>query len=433
MSGLGTVTLGTIEDTSPTFSFDESVGCMLFDYGLNPNAFDNYPVLQQNFGDEQLQEIGSMEEALQLGLSNNGFMNGVPYYHLSKFFSYAGNGAKVYVVFAKCVENYKPNYNVLEAIQRAANGKIFQLGLWTEYSLWERSVDGNYQFTSLLTEIQSKVNDMVTNHLFPMNIIVNAGVSILKDDMSQIKELDYNKIPDATQLNLHNISVVLGQNGTDEIHTNQMKNVNYAPFGLLGYAMACLYLAPAEMSIGYVKEFDLNKNDDLLSPELGFGKIIPGGSSHFTLMEEINRVRKNIIAQKGYIIPISYQAKEQQVFFCNDQTLSDGDYKSIANNRVMGKCRRVIYATTIQNVRNDVTVDSSGQIDSVSAAQITSKIISNIDLVLVNEQGQSQIQGRNFSVDSNGEFLNTDEITIYASIIPASSSSVINMKDSYPI
>lgn len=435
MSGLSSVTLTTVKKDIDTFSFDESISCMLFDYGLRPDAFDNYPLLKQSFGDNQVVLINNLKEAGDFGLVDNDFMNGVPYYHISKFYNYIGTDAPIYIVFSKCVTNYMPDYKILEDIQRQTNGKIFQVGIWTEYNLWKKNTDGSYGFTSLLANIQYNTNELNNFDSFPMSVVLNAGTSILENDNSQEKVVDYNMLPDASSLDFRYISVVLGQNGTDNIHNRQLKNVNYAPFGLLGYCMACLYLAPAEMSIAFVKDFDLNKNDDLLSPELGFGKISLSGNSQFTLMETINKVRKNIICQKGYIIPIGYQAKEGQVYLCNDQTLTLGDYRSIANNRVMGKCRRAIKYALLRHVNSDVAVDpSTGLIDSVDASSIVSDILKSIDSVMANKQGQQQIQGRSVSIDEeNSDVINDRTLSISASIIPAGSSEIINMKDSYEI
>lgn len=435
MSGLSSVTLTTVKRDTSAFSFDESISCMLFDYGLRPNAFDNFPLLKQSFGDNQVVLINNLQEASELGLGDNEFMNGVPFYHLSKFYSYVDADAPIYIVFSKCVTNYMPDYSILEDIQRQTNGKIFQIGIWTEYNLWKKNDEGSYDFTSLLSNIQHNVNELNNFNSFTMSVVLNAGTAILENDNSQEKIVDYNMLPDATFLDFRYVSVVLGQNGTDDIHNRQLKNVNYTPFGILGYCMACLYLAPAEMSIAFVKNFDLNKNDDLLSPELGFGKISLNGKSQFTLMEAINKIRKNLICQKGYIIPVGYQAKEDQVYFCNDQTLTLGDYQSIANNRIMNKCRRAIKYALLKYINSDVAVDpSTGIIDAVTSSKIVSDIIKSIDSVMVNKQGQQQIQGRSVSIDGgNSDVINARTLLISASIIPSGSSDIINMKDSYDI
>lgn len=434
MSGLSTVTLTTTQKQPNTFSYDESVSCMLFDYGLRPNAFDNYPLLKQSFGNDQIVLVNNLDEAKGLGLIDNEFMNGVPYYHLSKFYNYIGENAPIYIVFAKCVKDYKPSYKIFENIQRETNGKVFQIGIWTEYNLWKKNPDETYGFTELLSTIQNDMEELNDYGSFPMSVVLNAGTAILEGDISSNKNIDYTKLPDALSLDYRYISVLLGQNGTQEIHNRQMNNVNYTPFGLLGYCMACLYLAPAEMSVAYVKNFDINKNDDLLNPELGFGTISLNGKSSFTPMAEINRVRKNIICQNGYIIPIGYQAKEGQVYFSNDQTLSFGDYNCIANNRIISKCRRAIKFTMLQKIKSDVFIDiSTGQINAAEISALESLVMKNIDNIMVNSQGQQQIQGRKITITEDSNILETDKLVVKGSFIPAGASEIINMEDSFEI
>lgn len=62
--------------------------------------------------------------------------------------------------------------------------------------------------------------------------------------------------------------------------------------------MAALCLASAEMSIAYVGKFDLNKNDDIINPELGFGNNAFRTINDNNLMSSINRIRQNVLSQK---------------------------------------------------------------------------------------------------------------------------------------
>ena len=53
---------------------------------------------------------------------------------------------------------------------------------------------------------------------------------------------------------------------------------------------------------------------------------------------------------------------------------------------------------------------------------------------MVNKQSQQQIQGRSVSIDEeNSDVINDRTLSVSASIIPAGSSEIINMKDSYEI
>ena len=95
----------------------------------------------------------------------------------------------------------------------------------------------------------------------------------------------------------------------------------------------------------------------------------------------------------GYVLPTTYKAKEAAVYLSNDQCLSEGDYKSLANNRVIHKLRRIIKSVMLPYVEGNVEMDpNTGKIAVYDAAI-------NIDVRLV----------------------------------PASSSDIINFRETYEI
>lgn len=439
MSGLGKITLSTKTDNTDSISFDESVCGMLFDLTYETKPFDDYPVIGHYFGNGQTVLIHNLDEAAKCGLVDNSFLHGIPYYHISKFYKYIGEDAELYVTIAKCSDlDENPDFSILQDIQLATSGKLFQLGIWTEQYLWVYDSDGEIGFSSLLGEIQSQINVLLgtdsnsSNESFPFNVVVTPCTASIRNGEKIDFSINYQNLPEATDLDFSKVSLLFGQEGSEAIHTVQQAIANLTPVGLMGFAMACLHLASAELSIACVGGFDLNKNDDILNPELGFGDNVFRQVNDGTPMTNVNRIRKNILLLKGYIIPVSYAAKEAGVFLGNDQTLSDGSYSTISNNRVINKCRRVIRAAVLPNVNNNMMIDTStGKLSATSTTIFQSDIIKGLEKNMVNKMNQSQISSKQVTVDTESRLLDKDELVVKCSFVPMGTSDTINFIDSY--
>ena len=204
---------------------------------------------------------------------------------------------------------------------------------------------------------------------------------------------------------------------------------------MIGFALACCTMVPAEESIGSLLYCNLNKDDNFQSPELGFGDLTDNiKDNDYSSIEDVNQIRRNIISMAGYVLPTTYKAKEAAVYLSNDQCLSEGDYKSLANNRVIHKLRRIIKSVMLPYVEGNVEMDpNTGKIAVYDAALITNALNERADAVLVNSKGQAQVSGRIIEVDLDSNILENDSINIDVRLVPASSSDIINFRETYEI
>lgn len=427
MAGIGFVTVGNLaQATNFTISTDESICGMLFDYSGFFAPFDGYQQIQENFGDNQIALINNLEEAEELGLGDNDFMGGLVYYHLSQFYNYIASDTPLYL----CLSNIQYNdWSVIETIQRASGGKIFQLGIWTSQQLWNSS-DNSIYFTNLASNIESAVEELTgkveEEHLgtMPLSVMLSANTYYLETQPTAPWITD---MPDGTLLNAPKVSVCLMQNGTTEVHNMQTSMPNNAPIGCIGLVMAALNQAYAEENIGYVDKFNLNKNDNINNAEICF-------CGNYVTLGDISYYNGNIIAEKGYILPCQYKAKVAEVFFSGNPTLSDGDYNTIANNRVMHKIRRATYMALLPYLHSQNLIDTStGNLSSSAQSIITTAIKDTVDNALINSLGQKQITSFVASVSKSSTILSDDSITIETWSIPISSNSEINEKTNYEI
>lgn len=401
---------------------DESVCGLLFDTSDFYQPFDDYPLLKQYFGNGETHLINNLTEADMYGLCDENFMKGVPYYHLKQFYAYIGSDAPLYV----CFTSDHTEWSAIESMQMAANGKIFQIGVWTSQLIWNIE-NSQVVFTDLLGNLEAaaevlcgKVGESSLGST-PLSIVVSPNTAL------QYSSYLLQDFPDATQLNFPKVSVCLVQNGTDEVHKMQDECPFDTPVGCIGLMMACLYLAYAEESIAYVDKFNLNKNDDFENAEATIG-------SRYFSVDDIAYTIGNLVAERGYIVPCAYKAKEAEVFFSGDPTASNGDYNHISNNRIIHKCRRVIHSAVMPYINSNHVLDqANGGLSESSKSMITSDILDLLDSVMKNPIGQSQIDGRSVEISDSSKILETDAITIKSSIGLVSYNAVINEQDDYEV
>lgn len=420
--------INSVQRTEPTPSFqipyDESIGAFLFDISGFDKPFESYPMLYNNFKDGKIQRIRNMDDAVLLGIEDNGFLDGLLYYHLSQFYDFIGGNQTVYIAFADCSQDW----DIMQYMQTQTSGKLFHIGVWTSQPIWKLNEDGSIGFTSLITDLQAQADEIngkvgVSTHtLTPLNIVLCGNSNYVSGTNIRFKDL-----PDAMILDCPKVSVMLLQNGTQEIHNMQDKMPYKAPVSALGLIMACLSLCGAEESIASLDKCDLNKNEGFNMPEWGF-------SSTGTPIDTVHRIWANIISSRGYIVPIDYEGLETSYFLSSDQTLSEGDFRSIANNRVMHKCRRAMGTVMLPHINaNHIYNPGTHNISDTSIAMMTDSINTILDSVMRNRAGKSQINGRVVTFLDNDDILDTDAISLKLDIEPANYSGFISEQVSHDV
>lgn len=426
MASLSYIDTAPRPSTSRSFRIptDESIGLMLFDISGFVNPFDGYSMLYNNFKDNQVQCIKNMDDALLLGIENNDFLNGLLYYHLSQFYDFIGESQTIYVVLADCSKGWE----VIQNVQRQTNGRIFQVGVWTSQPLWKAKEDGTLGFTSLITDLQAEADEIngkvgVSTHTTtPLSIILCGNCNYAEGAI-----ISYKRLPNALELNCPKISVPIIQNGTPEVKEMQSKNPLQAPVSALGMIMACLTICGAEESIASITKCDLNKDEDFNYPEWGIGET-------GTPIDNVHRIWANTVSSLGYIVPMNYEELEGSCFLSSDQTLSEGDFKTIANNRIMHKCRRAVCTATLPYLHsNHIYSPGTNSLSPTSIAMITDSINTLLDSVMRNKQGQKQIEGRVVTFLENEEILDNDTISLKLDIKPVNYSGFISEGVSHDI
>lgn len=391
----------------------------------------------ETFANGNVVELNSMKDVKAAGIDEN-VMYGLVYHHLNNFFTLAGNNQRLFLMFMDSTND--ANFTAIEKIQLAANGIIYQIGLWTTQPFAQKSgSDITIIDNGILSKLQAQAEvlggkiDVINYEGFsPVNILLNAPVC---DDAV----VDITKLPDIATLDLPKVSVLLGQPSNDAVHTIQENLGGNAVVGNIGAALACLAVAPAEVSIGWVDGFNLAQV--MTQAELGFGNLTRDNSTKkFTSAVAFNNIktlgytsRNNNLHRKGYIFLTDYAGIENGVFFSCDQTLSTGDYRTISRGRVMHKSRRVVRLALLPYVNATWELDAAtGQLSASDVTLLQNLVINALDVNMV-EPGTTkpQISGRECIIDPTQNILTNDELKIDYNMVPVGCTSAIYVTEGF--
>ena len=421
--------VGIIFDTSVVGGIEKALG-----EGVAAKTFANGNVV----------ELNTSKDVKEAGIDET-VMGGLVKYHIDSFFALAGGNQRLFISFMD--SDTDTEFEAVEKMQLASGGILYQIGVWTGKPIATKNDDGTYavdagnicaKLEAVAETLGGKVG--VTNYEgnSPLNIILNAPII-------NEAETDLKQLPDLSVLEAPKVSVILGQAATDTVR-NLMYAINhisesasYAVVGNVGAAMGCLAVAPANESIGHVASFNLATV--MQEAELGFGNIVEdaengvyASESSFTNIKTIGYTKRNEhIHKKGYIFTTNYDGLENSIFFSGDQTLSVGDYRSIARCRVMHNSRRVVRRALLPYVNSNVEVDvTTGRLSASAIASFQNIVIAALDANMV-EPGTTvpQISGRTCTIAEDQDVLNTDKIDIDYRLIPLGCASVIHVTEGF--
>lgn len=415
-------------DNSQSIS-TENIGGIIFDIANYKEALKDTVFVNENV--VELNTVSDVEDA---GLVKNvtGIL-AVAKYHIDQFFKIAGEPSRLFVLFADLSKD-DDSFEPVEALQTAAHGLIDHIGVWTERDLWVKDATGMVvaPFVKKLQKaaeilggsIRSKNGNYVNyDGNSPVVILINANTAHYDNGF----EVDVKNLPDATAEELPLVSVLIGQESSDEVHKLQAANTNFCPVGNIGAAIGTLAVAPVENSIGWVGGYDMALAG-VKKAELGFGKnvVAEGGKPSletfiFTSIDSIAYYKRNSwICEKGYIMYTDYEGRENSVYFSNDETLSNGDFNSIGLVRTIHKSRRLVRKTLLPRVNQKFLVNSTtGLLPSGTITDFQNLIINALDNGMVDPgTTNSQISGRTCKIDPNQNVLKSHNLDITYTIVP---------------
>lgn len=385
------------------------------------------------FANGNVIEVNTMDDVAEAGLDEN-VMCGLPYYHVSRFFTLAGTNQRLFISFMDSTSD--TSFSAVEKMQTAAGGIIYQIGVWTGEPI--ATASGNTMTVAdngVIAKLQAqaelvggKVNQTNYEGNAPLNILLNAPIA-------NAAQINIDNLPDISDLGCCKVSMLIGQASSDAVHAIQLalakapeNGQNYVQVGNIGAAMAVLAVAPAHESIGNVGNYNLSSV--ISSAELGFGNVsLNEGRTAFADNVSFNKMntigyvkRNNKLHKKGYIFLMNYDGLENGVFFSSDQTLAcSSDYRTIARCRVIHKSRRVVRRALLPYVNSTIEIDAStGTLSPSDVSRFQNVVLNALDLNMISPvDGRTpQISGRQCTIDENQNILDNDELHIDYRLVP---------------
>ena len=425
----GNIARGSAEST-------ENICGIIFD----TNGFD-VSLADTKFANGTVVELNTTRDIEAAGITKT-LMSGLVDYHIRMFFSLAGQNKRLFVSFMDSETD--TTFESIQLLQSAADGLIYQIGIWTTQPSAEADgATGNFKPTSLYRKLQDvaetlggKIGETNYDGNSPINIILNAPIV-------SAMTFDYEKLPDVSSLELPKVSHILGQESSEGVHEIQASLITslggskMAVVGNIGAAMGVLAVAPADISIAYVKNYNLA--GVMQSCELGFGNVTVS-EGEITADSALNNIRSityskrdDKLHKKGYIFLTPIEGIANGVFFSSDQTLSGGDYRTIARCRVMHKSRRVVRQALLTKVNAPVLLDTdTGEMSASDITAYQNLVLEALDNNMY-EPGTTtpQISGRSCYIEPNQNILASDKIDIEYWLVPIGCTSAIFVTEGF--
>lgn len=382
-------------------------------------------------------ELNRIEDAEELGITaytggtmtsgeetvSSDFLYGIPYYHIKHFFQKNSNSGRLFIAFADC----SSNWNAIVDMQKAAHGVINQFGVWTEQNLWKLASENAETYTLQIRDNLELVAESLANdYNAPAVILLNANTAKVATASSAQTSVVWSKIPTCISKARY-VSILLGQDSNDEIAAMQTSLASCTPVGNIGAALGCLAASNVATSIGWVQQHDLT--DYFGDIELGFGNatVVNHALTNPTRYDSLTSIQIDQLDDLGYVFLCRYAGLEGHVYFSGDQTCSDGDYRTIARNRVINKSRRSVRAALLPYVNSPIKVDPAT--GNLSAAQIT--VFSNlITDILTAMRDAEEISGIGaVTIPATQNILQNDRLILSYTMVPIGTAKEIKVTE----
>lgn len=419
----------------------ERICGLLFDISGQTNFWTQaYPATVANTFQNTVVEFNTLQDAVDAGIkpfdadsdATSNFLHGIPYYHIKHFFDVAGGSGRLFVMFADCSQDF----NALITMQKAAFGVINQFGVWTEKNLWSHADTTAPQYgVRLVGDLDAIATTLANDYNAPVSILLNANSAkvlgpLNEGNPTEITSVDLTKIPTCI-ISKRYVSVLLSQALDNDVHLMQAALDSKTPVGNVGAALGILSIANVAESIGWVQQYDVvSQFPDI---ELGFGDctLTDGVLTNATKYASLNSTQIDTLDDKGYIFLCRYVGYEGHVFFNGDTTCSDGDYRTIARNRVINKSRRGVRLALLKYVNSPIKVDPTTGLLSTTQITIFRNLVSNVLNMMVTANEVSGIGRIEIPADQN--ILQNDRLKLWYTLVPIGTAKEIRVEEGFAL
>ncbi len=327
----------------------------------------------------------SSVEALE-GMGVDGTTNAFLYKQVREFYDEAGKGAELYVMAASGTVQLDHLVSINEdwapALLRYANGRIKLLGVVTaDEALGEDlEIAGglNSKVGPAIDAVAELFDEWSGNRHQPFRTIIGGtSFSGVAGDLSGLLDGTVNNM----------VSVLIGD------------TVSGAG-ACVGLALGRLATVPVQRKLSRVRTGPLNITNAYIA------------DSHAeSSMDDIN-----VIAGNGYITFATYP-NVAGYFFSSDSTASatTDDYHFLCRGRVIDKAHILAYTTFVQEVDDEVPVNTDGTLDAGFCKWLSQQIVNQINNTMTINK---EISSVSCTIDPAQNILSTNRLNVALRIIP---------------
>lgn len=378
--------------------------------------------------DGDIFEIFSVKDAESIGVTafdgSDGASNyefGIPHLHISEFFR-LNPGATLYISFADC----SANWDIIDQLQRMAQGKVRQIGVWTRQKLLEAGATPADPYSLRVVADMNAKAETLAGINQPVSILLHADATAI-DAAGETTNLSL--LPSVIST-YDRVTVLLGQGNSANVKAIQLAETNNVSVGCVGASLGLVSRASVGTSIAWVAQFNC-AGGEMDSVALGFGDvgIDSGALKNVYPLEAITPAQLSGLEDKGYVFPMMYTGLSG-TFMSSDRTASNSDYNRINRNRTIDKSRRNMRTVLLPFLNSPVKVDSAT--GELSAAQIKIYKVA-CENVLQAMQDDGDISGFQVNIEAAQNILLTDTLKITYIIVPNGIASQIEVTEAFGV
>lgn len=329
--------------------------------------------------------IHSVEEAADFGIAySTGFINidvDSLVYQIEQIFE-VNEKAVVHLVVANTTLTETVDTKLAD-LQNNSNGKVRQALLL--------AVNKDF-LVGDLSPIQAACDVLESEHK-PISVVYSpnfVGLTITDD----LRSLD-NK----------NISVVIGADGNGKGH--ELSESYFKTFSCAGSVIGVLSKAKVHENIGWVGQFNLNKNS---TNEFDVLKFAEG-----TAYKEVSTTQRDSYSDLGYIFLIKHIGKAGSYFNDSHTAIAEtSDYAFIENNRTIDKAVRGCREFLLPSLNSPLYVNEDGTLTEDTIAGFKN----DTERALEDMQKNGEISAFQVLIDPDQDVLSTSKLTISVKIVP---------------
>lgn len=269
--------------------------------------------------------IASLKAAEELGISKTDANTKVLWYHISEFFRIQPNSILWVNIAAGPEDAEDYTFNEVKDLQRAADGKLRQIGVYAPIALAVAQVN----------LLQTRAVELY-NEFMPAVMVYAAD----------IKGTTLSALPDMRAQTAYYVAVCIGQSGKGR-GQELFAETGSKSITCLGAMLGAISKSSVHENIGWIAQFDI-AGSELDVPAFANGDAVKGKTN----------AELQAISDKGYCF-IYKEVGINGTFFYDSPTAvaATNDYAYIESSRVIDKAVRGVRASLLPQLKSPVYVD----------------------------------------------------------------------------